>query len=287
MGPFGLLYVARPWFATAYFLLVVVIVVASMFVLRRIELFADVAVTIVAVTCAIHAYQLARSHEESRARPRYSRWYGLLGVVTTLAVLTAGTRAFLYEPFRFPSASMAPSIEPRAHLIVKKWGYGNYKAYGIQVLKVGISADLRRGDIVVFEFPEDPSLYYAKRVVGLPGDRVSYSKKRLKINDKDIPIRQVGEYSFKDRPVRLLHYLEQLDGREHSILLEPGAPSMPFARHFPLKERCTYSLEGDSCQVPQGHYYVLGDNRDNSNDSRMWGFVPERNIVGKVQYIVQ
>jgi len=285
--PAGMLYVARPGWAAAYLALAAIIVLGNMFVLRDREFAGDAILLLVAVICAIHAYRLARDYRAVK-RPWYSRWYGLVVIVAAFAALAFGARAFLFEPFRFPSESMAPSIEPRAHLIVKKWGYGNYGTFGIHVARTGMSSAVQRGDIFVFEYPEDTSLSYAKRVVGLPGDRISYYNKRLKINDEEIQVRRIGEYVRKDRPNPSLRYLERLGDHEYAILIEQDAPAVvPPAKAFPLSERCAYAAEGLSCRVPDGHYFVLGDNRDNSSDSRAWGFVPARNMIGKVQYILQ
>src|SRR5437899_3163412 len=205
--PAGMLYVARPGWAASYFAFAAIIVLGIMFVLRDKEWVGNAIALLVAIICAIHAYRLARDYRALK-RPWYSRWYGLVGIVAAFAALAFGARAFLFEPFRFPSESMAPSIEPRAHLIVKKWGYGNYGTYGIHAVRTGMSSEVQRGDIVVFEYPEDTSLSYAKRVVGLPGDRISYYNKRLKINDEEIQIRRIGDYVHNDRPIRSHQYLE-------------------------------------------------------------------------------
>jgi signal peptidase I len=182
---------------------------------------------------------------------------------------------------------MTPSIEPRALLIVEKWGYGNYGTYGIHFMRTGMSSEMRRGDIVAFEYPEDRTLSYAQRVVGIPGDRISYYNKRLKVNDQEVLRTRIGDYVHKDRPIHSLQYLERLGDREYPILIEAEAPAaIPPVKAFPFDERCAYTKEGVHCQVPEGHYFVLGDNRDNSSDSRIWGFVPARNILGKVQCIL-
>jgi signal peptidase I len=285
--PAGMLYVARPGWAAAYFALAAMIALGSTFVLRDREWAGNVVALLVAIICAIHAYRLAGDSREIR-RPWYSRWYGLIGIGAVFVALAFGVRAFLFEPFRFPSESMAPSIEPRAHLIVQKWGYGNYGTYGIHLMRTGMSSEVRRGDIIVFEYPEDTALSFAKRVIGLPRDRISYTNKRLKVNDEEIPIRRIGDYVHRDRVAPSLQYLERLGDREYAIRIEPEAPAaVPIVKAFPLKENCAYTAEGLSCRVPDGHYFVLGDNRDNSSDSRTWGFVPARNIIGKVQYVAQ
>jgi signal peptidase I len=286
--PAGMLYVARPGWAAVYFVLALIVVLGNMFVLRGRELAGGVIALLVAVVCAIHAYRLARDYRELLRRPWYSRWYGLVGIVAAFAALVFGIRAFLFEPFRFQSGAMAPSIEPRTHLIVRKWGYGNYGTYGIHVMTTGMSSEVQRWDIVVFEYPENTALSYAMRVVGLPGDRISYYNKRLKINEEEVQIRRIADYVHKDRAIPSPQYLERLGDHEHAILIEREAPAaVPIVRAFPFRERCAYTAEGLSCRVPEGHYFVLGDNRDNSSDSRIWGFVPAINIIGKVQYILQ
>ena len=285
--PAGMLYVARPGWAAAYFALALIVVLGNMFVLRDREMVGTAVAVLVSIICAIHAYRLARDSRVLR-RPWYSRWQGLAGIIVAFVVLVFGTRAFLFEPLYSPSGSMITSIEPRAHLFVKKWGYGNYGTYGIHLVRTGISSEVRRGDIVVFEYPDNRALSYAQRVVGLPGDRISYYNKRLKVNDQEIPRRRIGDYVYKDRPIRSLQYLERLGDREYPILIEAEAPAaIPPVKAFPFDERCAYTAEGVYCQVPEGHYFVLGDNRDNSSDSRIWGFVPARNILGTVQYILQ
>jgi signal peptidase I len=286
LPPAGMLYVARPGWAAVTLALTVVIATLSLFLPREREWVLGGVVLLVAIVCAVQAYRFSRGSRVLR-RPWYSRWPGLLAVIAAFAALALGTRAFLFEPFRFPSGSMLPSIEPGARLIVKKWGYGNYGTYGIRFMRNGISSEVSRGDIVVFEYPEDRTINFAKRVVGLPGDKIAYFSKRLWVNDQEAPRTRIGEYAYKDRLQRSPQYLERLGGREYPVLIEAEMrPFIPPAKAFPFEDHCTFTAEGVSCRVPKGHYFVLGDNRDNSADSRAWGFVPAANIVGKLWYIL-
>jgi signal peptidase I len=283
--PAGMLYVARPGRAGIYLALTLVIVTVGFLLPREHQLAVGATLLLVSIVCAVQAWRLARDFREIK-RPWYSRWFGLLAVIAVFAGLALSVRAFLYEPFRSPAASMAPSIEPGARLMVKKWGYGNYKAYGIHFARAPISSELSRGDIVVFEYPEDRAISYVKRIVGLPGDRIAYFSKRLWVNDQEVPRTRMGDYVGKTRVEPSTQYLERLGGSEYPVLIgDEKQPFVPSPRAFPFKERCTYTAEGMSCRVPEGHYFVLGDNRDNSSDSRAWGFVPAANIVGKVQVI--
>jgi len=193
-------------------------------------------------------------------------------------------RSFLVEPFKIPSSSMVPTLLVGDFILVNKYLYGirlpvaNRKLIGI--------GNPERGDVMVFRFPEDPSLDYIKRVIGVPGDRIEYRNKRLSINGNAVPLRQVDDYLSKERMQFSRRYVETVNGAEHEILLDDDAPAaaMP-GRAFPFSGNCNYNSNGVACTVPPGHYFMMGDNRDNSSDSRVWGFVPDENIVGKAFFI--
>ena len=178
-------------------------------------------------------------------------------------------RSFLVEPFRIPSASMMPTLLIGDFILVNKFAYGvRMPVLDNKIVDIG---EPERGDIVVFRFPGNPSIDYIKRVVGLPGDRVTYYKKKIQINGQPVKYVSLGRYQGVGQGQNMTGaelLLEDLTGTEHDILINRGAPT----------------VEGVYI-VPEGHYFVMGDNRDNSNDSRYWGTVPEANLVGKAFFI--
>lgn len=193
-------------------------------------------------------------------------------------------RSFLVEPFKIPSGSMVPTLVVGDFILVNKFAYGiripliNKKIIGI--------GEPTRGDVMVFRFPEDTSLDYIKRVVGIPGDRIVYANKKVFINGIEQPQKRIADYLHPERVHYSRQFLEKLGEVEHALLVEEDAsPAIPFLRPFPFRENCTYNNEGMACTVPPGHYFMMGDNRDNSADSRVWGFVPDENIVGKAFFI--
>lgn len=180
-----------------------------------------------------------------------------------LAVLIL--RSFIVEPFRIPSNSMMPTLLTGDFILVNKFSYG-IRLPVINKKVIEIDAP-RRGDVIVFRYPNNPAIDYIKRVVGLPGDRISYYQKRLRVNGKPMEQREVGSYIGIGAGLGMTGAslrIENLGEIEHAILVREGQPSME-----------------NEYIVPKGHYFVMGDNRDNSNDSRYWGTVPEQNLVGK------
>ena len=193
-------------------------------------------------------------------------------------------RSFLVEPFRIPSGSMLPTLQSGDLILVNKFTYGiRLPVIDVKIIPVGSP---QRGDVMVFRYPVDPSTDYIKRVVGLPGDQIEYRDQRLYINGKEVPRKADGQYFEPDRVAYTAQYSEQLGNVEHQILLDERRSAMlaPIWK-FPYSENCNYLGNGIRCTVPQGVYFMMGDNRDNSLDSRYWGFVPDANVVGKAFFI--
>ncbi len=193
-------------------------------------------------------------------------------------------RSFLVEPFRIPSGSMLPTMQSGDLILVNKFTYGiRLPVIDTKIIPVGSP---QRGDVMVFRYPVDPSVDYIKRVVGLPGDEIEYKDQRLYINGKEVPRKRDGEYFEPDRVAYTAQFTEQLGSVEHQILLDERRSQMlsPMWK-FPYQENCQYLGNGIRCTVPTGTYFMMGDNRDNSLDSRYWGFVPDANIVGRAFFI--
>jgi signal peptidase I len=191
-------------------------------------------------------------------------------------------RSFLFEPFKIPSGSMIPTLLVGDLILVNKFHYG-IRLPVINKLVVE-NHKPERGDVVVFRYPVDTRIDYIKRVVAVPGDEVSYLNKKLAINGKVLEVQPLPEFYDEESMVYSLHFEENLLGRKHRILVDKNRPPYipePAIEPFPFRDQCRYSGEGVVCKVPPGHFFAMGDNRDNSQDSRFWGFVPEQNIVGR------
>ncbi len=205
---------------------------------------------------------------------------GFFPVIALVFVL----RSFLFEPFRIPSGSMIPTLQVGDLILVNKYQYGiRLPVLNRTALELGHP---QRGDVIVFRYPHQPSQDYIKRVVGLPGDQVDYHDRRLTINGKPVPMREVAPYFDPGRVQSYLQFIETLGSGEHKAIFSEGEGTQirPALQHT-NRDACVYSAGGVACTVPPESYFVMGDNRDNSEDSRFWGFVPDRNVVGRAFFI--
>ena len=184
-----------------------------------------------------------------------------------LAVLVL--RSFVLEPFRIPSGSMLPTLEIGDFILVNKFAYGlRLPVAHTKILETGKP---QRGDVVVFRFPNNPDIDYIKRLIGVPGDVVEWDNKNLRVNGVDLARVAVGQYNALDQNNGVhatFRLTEDLLGMSHDILVVPN----------------TGGSRG-SITVPEGGYFMMGDNRDMSHDGRAWGLVPEANLVGKATYV--
>lgn len=246
--------------------------------------FALILFVLLLVTGVLYAIDVAKFRKlraPGDKEPVWVEWgAGFFPVILVVFVL----RSFIFEPFKIPSGSMIPTLLVGDFIVVNKFAYGiRLPVINKKVIDVGSP---QRGDVMVFRYPEDPSLDYIKRVVGLPGDVIVYDNKKLTINGEPVARQKEGDYLHPERLYYSQQYVEKLGAVEHRLLNDADAPAfVPDAINFPFRENCTYNATGVTCKVPEGHYFMMGDNRDNSRDSRVWGFVPDENIVGKATFV--
>jgi signal peptidase I len=201
----------------------------------------------------------AKNRTGSKAEPKLVEHARAFFPVFLIVLLL---RSFIIEPFRIPSGSLEPTLQVGDFVAVNKFAYGLH----LPVLETKILPikNPKTGDIAVFRWPPKPSLDYIKRVIGVPGDVISYHNKKLIINNKLMP-QQFIEYTVDESSGRTVaKYQENLNGVKHDIYINPKEPAVDF-----------------DITVPKGHYFMLGDNRDDSADSRYWGYLPQENLRGQ------
>jgi signal peptidase I len=259
--PSGFLYVAR-WRVALLYVVAAITLATTALCVRAVWMVPFIG-TALALSSSAHSYVLAARYDRQH-RPWYSHWYSIVAVFGGAFAAVVVTRMYFVEPFRSPSGSMEPTIHVGATMLVTKIGFGTRQAYGLTIATGRPSTELHRGELVVFVSPRDPSVVFVKRIVGLPGDKVAYSNKRLSINGKAAWASQ--------RPIDDVHLevVEALDGATFRTAIDGARP----AEDFELK-------------VEDGTYFVLGDNRDASFDSRGFGSVRETLLIGRVKYLLQ
>ena len=224
---------------------------------------------------------LATSRDQLLMQPWWLDWTaGLFPVILVVFIL----RSFLFEPFKIPSGSMIPTLWVGDLILVNKFHYG--LRLPVANIKLTEGTPVQRGDVMVFRYPPRPSVDYIKRVVGVPGDEVAYLNKQLSINGQVVERHNQPEF-FDESSMRYFkQYDEALGSQPHMLIQDEDRPAfITGADQFAFRENCRYSVEGVVCKVPAGHYFMMGDNRDNSLDSRYWGYVPADHIVGKAWFV--
>ncbi|WP_073212252.1 signal peptidase I [Massilia sp. CF038] len=236
----------------------------------------------IAVVCSFLAYRVARS-ASPRPHPWYARWYGLMTIGVVIALLFLLFRLFLFEGYRVSSASMAPTAEPGDNLLIAKQGYAAQSVYGMRFGVRVADRAVARGEYVAFISPTQNAMF-AMRVVGVPGDAVAYRNRRLYINGVATRGPANGDYLDGKTMRRYQRYQEKIGEFKHEVLDDIDVRAVPPPDYDAFKPitNCTFGENLLECTVPPGHYFVMGDNRDNSFDSRYWGFVSETAITGKV-----
>jgi signal peptidase I len=216
---------------------------------------------------------------------RQPTWIEYSGSFFPVIALVFFLRSFLYEPFKIPSSSMVPTLLVGDLILVNKFTYGiRLPVLNQKVVQIN---NPQRGDVMVFKYPKDMTQDYIKRVVGVPGDKITYENKRLTVNGKEVQYTALDDYLDDEHLVYNKQYQEDLTGVSHKILNRENAPVLNRSdvQPFPHDDACSYTYESFTCVVPEGNYFMMGDNRDNSADSRYWGFVPDKNIVGKAFFV--
>ncbi|UXY13770.1 signal peptidase I [Chitiniphilus purpureus] len=196
-------------------------------------------------------------------------------------------RSFLVEPYQIPSSSMRPGLVVGDFILVNKYVYGIRLPILNSVL-VPVDSP-QHGDVMVFNYPKNPSINYIKRVIGLPGDTVEYRDKRLTVNGQAVTADVLGpdEYAEGIYMNPVLRVQEKYDAKQYDTFVVPDQPWIKEDQvdNFPYRENCRYDDSGFVCKVPEGHYFMMGDNRDHSADSRYWGFVPDKYVVGRAFFV--
>ncbi len=216
---------------------------------------------------------------------RQPAWIEYSGSFFPVIAMVFFVRSFLFEPFKIPSSSMVPTLQIGDLILVNKFSYGiRLPIWNKKIIEV---ASPQRGDVMVFRFPRNLNENYIKRVIGVPGDKIVYKNKHLTVNGQPLTYEALPDYLDDEKLIYLKQYAENLTGVTHKMAInEQAAPiALQNVFDFPSREQCSYDYDGFACTVPAGNYFMMGDNRDNSADSRYWGFVPDENIVGKAFFV--
>lgn len=257
--PLAFIYLAKFKWVLIYFLASILLGITD-FILNRSLGYSGLGL-ILAIVCCVHAFQLSKTVVYGSERKWYSKWWGVLTIPIVFVTCIFTFRAFLFEPFHIPSESMLPTLKVGDHIVVSKFGYGLYGTFGINVVSMDVDSRKKpkRGEVFVLYPPHDKRVFI-ERIIGVPGDMVEFSNKQLSINGVKVETKKGND---------LVSYTETLGLNSYSV--QYIRESNPY-RKFEVT-------------VPENAYFVMGDNRDNSADSRVWGMVPAENIVGKLFFV--
>jgi len=268
----AMLYVGRWWLGFGYLLLQFAAPVLAAWAAMRLGLpwmtAVSTAYLLVLFAGASHAHQLAAAQRTGFRGPWFSRWYGIAGVWLVLATGVFVVRAVFYEPYRAPSGSMMPALLPGDFFLVNKLPYGHYGTFGIDFSPaVAWASDPEPGDVVVFRYPPNPSVRYVKRLIGRPGDIIEVRGATLYVNGVEVPHVPAPRPEALEALHTVVASTEELYGKRYTVVHD--------------QRRDGHRSPTHTWTVPEGQFFMMGDNRDYSNDSRSWGFVPRENIIGK------
>jgi signal peptidase I len=253
---FTFLYLNRAKWFWVYFILICAVSIIDW----KLETYLTMAFSVI---CPIHAYRLVKGYEMHRKRAWFSKWWGISGIIALIFITIFSVRSFLYEPFQVPSASMAPSLNRGDYIVVKKLGFGTYGTYGFKVINTHLSKPdlMKRGEVYAFYAPNQ--VPYVKRLMAIPGDTLVIRDNRVFINGVALERKELNESEGS------MVYQESYDDKSYLIQNVKSDRSSDF----------------EEIVVPKGSYFFMGDNRDNSSDSRYWGFVSGDDIIGQVVYV--
>ncbi|TAA45841.1 signal peptidase I [Corallincola spongiicola] len=292
--PFGFLYINRANLFWLYLLLLFTGAMADIALQRHVSANAWYQYfsfsLLVMIVGPIHTYFAATANHQPLRR-WYSHWWGLLLSCFSLVAILGGLRILFIEPFQIPSASMSPTLTPGQHVIVNKIGFNNLRFADRTFHQAAPRNPPKRGDLVVFQYPLAPEIAYVDRVVGLPGDRILYRDKKVFLQpacNKPLqpctalnalePRNSEASQVINGQHGAVVVANEQLGDTQYQIWLTPNRQE-PSAHYYRQPNQ-----DIGEWTVPAGHYFVMGDNRDNSVDSRFWGFVPAENLIGNVAF---
>tara|TARA_R110002051_G_scaffold17586_2_gene51329 strand:- start:188455 stop:189252 length:798 start_codon:yes stop_codon:yes gene_type:complete len=259
LQPFVFLYINRPRLFVVYLLVAIGALAADFYwAVGYFNL-------LLSVFCPLHAWWLIRRYDRQQARGWYARWWISLALYLCVVMGIFALRSFLYEPFTVPSASMNPTLKAGDRIVVRKLGFGHYGSLGINLLTPGVSdpRQMRRGEMYVFLHPE-LNVPYVKRLLGLPGDRLEFTEQAVLVNGQALAVQ-----------------LESTDEQQQLLTETLGALTYRI-RHL----RQPVSPVTGTFSVPDNHYFFVGDNRDDSSDSRHWGSVSSASIIGEVVLVI-